>query len=152
MTREREVNNRKYFLVGDPRARSKILVGGVFPFSALAASGRICVIGLVLRSVSVDRPRERVIGSVMWCLRQESTRLLPNQSNYVQYGVIIFIRGDGEKTTILRGFWKENRGHFTQHLGYHGRSQFRLSVTSFLSTCTPYLHKDARYVNQRASV
>lgn len=87
MTRQREVNNREYFLVGDPRARSKILVGGVFPFSALAASGRICVISLVLRSVSVDRPRERVIRSVMWCLRQESTRLLPNQSNYVQYGV-----------------------------------------------------------------
>jgi hypothetical protein len=29
--------------VGNPRARIKILVGGVFLFSALAASGRKCV-------------------------------------------------------------------------------------------------------------
>lgn len=65
------------------------------------------------------------------------------------YGVIW---GDGEKTTVVRGFWRENRGHFTQRLGHNGRSQFRLSVTSFFSTCTPYLHKGAQYVNQRASV
>jgi hypothetical protein len=32
------------------------------------------------------------------------------------------LRGEGEKTKIVRGFWRENRGHFTQSLGHHGRS------------------------------
>jgi hypothetical protein len=61
----------------------KFWSAGVFPFSALAASGRICVIGLMLRSVKVDRLRKRVMGGVIWCLRQDSTRLLPNPYNYV---------------------------------------------------------------------
>jgi hypothetical protein len=32
----------------------------------------------------------------------------------------------------VRGFWRENRGLFTQRFGHHGQSQIRLSVTSLI--------------------